>query len=98
MGKRSSNVDSGKAIMGSAEAEGENRARIAVETALSSPLLNDNDISGAANILLFIASGVEEISMDEVIEITDYIQKEAGSTANAIACLDKKIIRLNNKL
>ena len=76
--------DSGKAIMGSAEAEGENRARIAVETALSSPLLNDNDISGAANILLFIASGVEEISMDEVIEITDYIQKEAGSNAEII--------------
>jgi len=76
--------DSGKAIMGSSEAEGENRARIAVETALSSPLLNDNDIAGAANILLFIASGTEEISMDEVIEITDYIQNEAGSNAEII--------------
>lgn len=76
--------NSGKAIMGSAEAEGENRARIAVEAALSSPLLNDNDISGAANILLFIASGNEEISMDEVIEITDYIQTEAGLNAEII--------------
>ena len=76
--------NSGKAIMGSSEAEGENRARIAVEAALSSPLLNDNDISGAANILLFIASGNEEISMDEVIEITDYIQTEAGLNAEII--------------
>jgi len=76
--------DSGKAIMGSAMAEGENRAIKAVEDALSSPLLNDDNISGADNILLYIASGKEEISMDEVIEITDYIQTEAGENADII--------------
>ena len=76
--------NSGKAIMGSAIAEGENRATKAVEEALSSPLLNDNNISGADNILLYITSGKEEISMDEVIEITDYIQNEAGENADVI--------------
>lgn len=76
--------DSGKAIMGSAEAEGENRAIEAIQTALSSPLLNDNDIEGANNVLLYIASGEEEISMDEVTEITDYIQNEAKSQAEII--------------
>ena len=76
--------DSGKAIMGSAMAEGENRARKAVEDALSSPLLNDDNITGADNILLYITSGKEEISMDEVIEITDYIQNEAGDSADII--------------
>ncbi len=76
--------DSGKAIMGSAEAEGDNRAIKAVKAALSSPLLNDNDIEGAGNVLLYIASGAEEISMDEVSEITDYIQEEARSQAEII--------------
>ena len=76
--------NSGKAIMGSAIAEGENRATKAVEEALSSPLLNDDNISGADNILLYITSGKEEISMDEVIEITDYIQNEAGENADVI--------------
>ncbi|MCD4771923.1 MAG: cell division protein FtsZ [Bacteroidales bacterium] len=76
--------DSGKAIMGSAIAEGENRATKAVKEALSSPLLNDDNISGADNILLYITSGKEEISMDEVIEITDYIQDEAGENADII--------------
>jgi len=76
--------NSGKAIMGSAVAEGENRALIAIEKALSSPLLDDNDIKGADNILLYIASGTEEIKMDEVIEITDYIQNEAGQTAEIL--------------
>ena len=52
--------------------------------ALTSPLLNDNNIEGASNILLYIASGDEEISMDEVTEITDYIQEQAGSTAEII--------------
>jgi cell division protein FtsZ len=77
--------DSGTAIMGSAVAEGENRALKAVEEALSSPLLNDNRIKGADNILLYIASGEEEeIRMSEVTEITDYIQKEAGQSAEII--------------
>ena len=76
--------NSGVAIMGSGFAEGENRALHAVEMALSSPLLNDNQIKGASNILLYIASGTEEIRMDEVSEITEYIQRESGSTAEII--------------
>lgn len=76
--------NSGKAIMGSGSASGENRALEAVETALSSPLLNDNDIHGAQNILLYIASGTEEVTMDEVTEITDYIQESAGLDADII--------------
>ncbi len=76
--------NSGKAIMGSAVAEGETRAIDAVKSAMTSPLLDDNDIIGASNILLYIASGVEEISMDEVTEITDYIQDEAGQNAEII--------------
>jgi len=76
--------DSGKAIMGCAQAEGENRALEAVKAALSSPLLNDNEIEGASDVLLYITSGLEEISMDEVTEITDYIQKEAKAQAEII--------------
>ncbi|HPB25015.1 MAG TPA: cell division protein FtsZ [Bacteroidales bacterium] len=76
--------NSGVAIMGTGLAEGENRAVKAVENALSSPLLNENDITGAQNILLYIASGSEEITMDEVTEITDYIQDSAGSSAEII--------------
>ncbi len=75
---------SGVAIMGSGSAEGENRASKAVEMALASPLLNDNNIRGASNVLLNIVSGKEEILMDEITEITDYIQMEAGSTADII--------------
>jgi cell division protein FtsZ len=77
-------MNSGKAIMGSAAAEGENRAIEAVKAALSSPLLNDNEIEGASDVLLYITSGLEEISMDEVTEITDYIQREAKSQAEII--------------
>jgi cell division protein FtsZ len=76
--------DSGVAIMGSATAEGENRAHRAVEQALSSPLLNDNHIEGARYVLLNITYGNEEILMDEIAEITDYIQEEAGNTADVI--------------
>ncbi len=76
--------NSGKAIMGSSKAEGENRALEAVKAALASPLLNDNEIEGASNVLLYISSGEEEISMDEVTEITDYIQREAKSQAEII--------------
>ncbi|NOX86988.1 MAG: cell division protein FtsZ [Chlorobi bacterium] len=71
--------NSGKAIMGSALAEGENRARVAIEDAMNSPLLNDNDIKGAKNILLYIMTGEEEIKMDEISEITDYVRDECGN-------------------
>jgi cell division protein FtsZ len=76
--------DSGVAIMGSATAEGENRAIEAVQKALSSPLLNDNDIVGAQYVLLNITYGEKEVLMDEIADITDYIQDEAGSTADVI--------------
>ncbi len=75
---------SGAAIMGSAVADGENRAIKAVENALASPLLNDNDIKGARYVLLNMEFGQEEITMDEISDITDYIQDEAGSTADII--------------
>lgn len=76
--------DGGTAIMGSAEGEGENRSMDAVTKALSSPLLNDNEIKGANFILLNVTSGDDEITMDEIDEITDYIQNEAGYTAELI--------------
>lgn len=76
--------DSGVAIMGSAQAEGEDRAIKAVEKALASPLLNDNDIQGARYVLLNIAFGNQEVLMDEISDITDYIQEEAGATADVI--------------
>jgi len=75
---------SGKAIMGSAIAAGENRALKAIDEAMRSPLLNDSNISGAHNILLYITSGEEEISLDEVHEITDYIQHICGNSAEVI--------------
>jgi cell division protein FtsZ len=76
--------DGGTAIMGSAYAEGENRAIKAVSQAMASPLLNDNDITGANYILLNITSGTDEITMDEIDEITEYIQNESGYTADII--------------
>ncbi|MCA6436260.1 MAG: cell division protein FtsZ [Bacteroidetes bacterium] len=76
--------DSGVAIMGSAVASGERRAIRAVEQALNSPLLNDNDISGARHVLLNIMSGSDDIDMDEFGEITDFIQESAGGTAELI--------------
>jgi len=76
--------DGGTAIMGSSAAEGDSRAVKAVSQALASPLLNDNDITGANYILLNITSGEEEVTMDEIDEITDYIQNEAGNTADII--------------
>jgi len=75
---------SGVAIMGSATTSGEDRAIKAVHQALASPLLNDNNIYGASNILLYISSGKDEVTMDEVSEITDYIQEEAGLDADVI--------------
>jgi len=76
--------DSGVAIMGSASADGENRALKAVEGALLSPLLKDNEIEGARYILLNISSGEKEVTMDEVSVITDFIQEEAGLAADLI--------------
>ena len=76
--------NSGVAIMGSAVVSGENRSTRAVEQALNSPLLNDNNITGARFVLLNIISGENEITMDELGEITDYIQEAAGQTAEII--------------
>jgi cell division protein FtsZ len=76
--------NSGVAIMGSAKAEGDNRAIKAVEKALASPLLNDNNIEGAKYVLLNITYGNNEVLMDEISDITDYIQEEAGSSADVI--------------
>ena len=76
--------NSGHAIMGSASAEGEDRAIEAVKSALTSPLLMDNDIAGARYVLLNITYGSKEVMMDEITEITDYIQEAAGATADVI--------------
>lgn len=76
--------NSGTAIMGSATASGESRAKDAIVAALDSPLLNDNKITGAKNVLLLIVFGTNEITMDEMGEINDYIQTEAGYSANII--------------
>ena len=76
--------NSGRAIMGSAIAQGENRAIEAVQSALSSPLLDENDIQGAKYVLLNITYGDKEVMMDEVTEITDFIQDAAGATADVI--------------
>ncbi|WP_310091151.1 cell division protein FtsZ [Mucilaginibacter pocheonensis] len=85
--------DSGVSIMGSCTAEGENRALKAVEGALASPLLKDNEIEGARYILLNISSGLKEVTMDEVSIITDYIQEEAGLAADLIwgNCVDDNL-------
>jgi cell division protein FtsZ len=77
--------DSGAAVMGSATISGEQRALKAAEIAISSPLLNNTDILGAKKILLSITSGKEaELQMDELSEITDYIQERAGDEAEVI--------------
>ncbi len=76
--------NSGTAIMGSAAASGSARATEAIMKALDSPLLNDNKINGAKNVLLLIVSGTQEITIDEIGEINDHIQIEAGHGANII--------------
>ena len=76
--------NSGVALMGTGIANGEDRAIKAVQQALTSPLLNDNDISGTENMLLNITSGTEEITMDEIGEIADYVNSEVGSSPNII--------------
>jgi len=85
--------DSGVAIMGSFAAEGDDRALQAVEGALASPLLKDNEIEGARYILLNISSGLREVTMDEVSIITDYIQEKAGLSADLIwgNCTDESL-------
>ena len=76
--------NSGTAIMGSAKEEGQTRAKTAIVKALDSPLLNDNKITGAKNVLLLIVSGTNEVTLDEIGEINDHIQDEAGYDANII--------------
>jgi cell division protein FtsZ len=76
--------NSGTAIMGAARESGDNRAFKAISNALDSPLLNDNKIKGAKNVLLLIVSGTEEITLDEIGEINDFIQQEAGYNADII--------------
>jgi cell division protein FtsZ len=76
--------DSGVAIMGSAKATGDDRAVKAIDEALNSPLLNNNNIEGAKNILLNITSGNSEVTMDEIGEITDFVQEKAGNEADLI--------------
>ncbi|MBK9270164.1 MAG: cell division protein FtsZ [Saprospiraceae bacterium] len=86
--------DSGVAIMGSAYAKGDDRARRVIESALNSPLLEDNDIRGAKHILLNITTGKSpEITMDEVAEITEYVQQEAGFDTDLIwgSCVDESL-------
>ncbi|MCH2042918.1 MAG: cell division protein FtsZ [Saprospiraceae bacterium] len=85
--------DSGVAVMGTAVMEGEDRARRAVEAALQSPLLEDNEIKGAKHILLNITSGTKEVTMDEVFEITEYVQEEAGYGTDLIwgNCYDENL-------
>jgi cell division protein FtsZ len=76
--------NSGVAIMGSAQASGEHRSLRAVEQAMASPLLNDSNIKGARYVLVNVTCGEDEIKMDELGEITDYIQDAAGMTAEVI--------------
>jgi len=85
--------ESGVSIMGSFACDGENRALNAVEGALASPLLKDNEIEGARYILLNISSGLREVTMDEVTIITDYIQDKAGLSADLIwgNCIDENL-------
>ncbi|MCL4136114.1 UNVERIFIED_CONTAM: hypothetical protein GTU68_021612 [Idotea baltica] len=85
--------DSGVAIMGSASADGEDRAINAIQNALNSPLLNDDNIFGAKHILLNITSGTKEVLMDEVTTITNYVQKEAGNNSDIIwgNCFDESL-------
>lgn len=77
-------ADSGTAIMGTGKASGDSKATDAIKAALDSPLLNNNKISGATNVLLLIVSGHDEVTMDEIGTINDHIQEQAGNNANII--------------
>lgn len=85
--------NSGVAIMGTAVAEGDNRAKRAVDEALNSPLLEDSNIRGAKHILLNITSGTKEVTMDEIFEITEFVQEEAGYGTDLIwgNCYDESL-------
>ncbi len=85
--------ESGVAIMGTASADGDDRAKRAVDEALHSPLLEDNDIRGAQHILLNITSGTKEVTMDEIFEITEFVQEEAGYGTDLIwgNCYDETL-------
>lgn len=85
--------ESGVAIMGIGVASGENRATKAIDAALSSPLLDDADIYGARGILLYISSGTKEVTMDEVSQITDYVQRAASNDTEVIwgVCKDENL-------
>jgi cell division protein FtsZ len=85
--------DSGVAIMGSSIVEGDNRAIKAIDGALNSPLLEENDIRGAQHILLNITSGTREVTMDEIGEITEFVQEEAGYGTDLIwgNCKDESL-------
>ncbi|MEZ4948787.1 MAG: cell division protein FtsZ [Saprospiraceae bacterium] len=85
--------NSGVAIMGTGMAEGENRAKRAVDEALNSPLLEDSNIRGAQHILLNITSGSQEVTMDEIFEITEFVQEEAGHGTDLIwgNCYDENL-------
>jgi cell division protein FtsZ len=85
--------NSGVAIMGTASAEGEGRAKKAVDQALNSPLLEDNNIRGAKHILLNITSGSKEVTMDEIFQITEFVQEEAGYGTDLIwgNCFDEEL-------
>jgi cell division protein FtsZ len=84
---------SGVAIMGTAMAEGDDRGKIAVDEALSSPLLEENNIRGAQHILLNVTSGTREVTMDEIFEITEFVQEEAGYGTDLIwgNCYDESL-------
>ena len=88
--------NSGTAIMGSSIASGSNRANEAVIKALDSPLLNDNKIEGSKNVLLLIISGSDEITIDEIGEINEYIQNETGNNANIIMGVGEDLELGNN--
>ncbi|MCB0664088.1 MAG: cell division protein FtsZ, partial [Saprospiraceae bacterium] len=85
--------NSGVAIMGTGYAEGDNRAKRAVDEALNSPLLEDSNIRGAQHILLNITSGTNEVTMDEIFEITEFVQEEAGIGTDLIwgNCFDENL-------
>jgi cell division protein FtsZ len=85
--------NSGVAIMGTGIAEGENRALRAIDNALSSQLLDDNDIMGARGILLNVTSGKNEVTMDEFAQITEYLQQAAGNSTEIIwgVCTDEEL-------
>jgi cell division protein FtsZ len=85
--------NSGVAIMGTAAAAGDDRAKRAVDEALHSPLLEDNNIRGAKHILLNITSGSKEVTMDEIFEITEFVQEEAGFGTDLIwgNCYDESL-------